>query len=184
MNTREQFIKAQLGFSAFTDEFKDATPACQLTSVSRSHFDEIKNVCETFATEGLGLKVRRKFRMPNQNSHELERPILPIPDASLFFLNQLLGHLDYPDKAICTLRGRIEELITPLAEEVRFLYTIHGAGRFTAKVLIAEVRGGHAFLSEQRLSRQPGNSARETARISATTNRARSTTRIRATVLR
>jgi transposase len=56
-----------------------------------------------------------------------------------FLVSQLLAHLDYVDETITTLSGRIEEVIVPFADELARLDTIHGVGRRTAEVLIAEL---------------------------------------------
>jgi transposase len=56
-----------------------------------------------------------------------------------FLVSQLLAHLDYLDETITTLSERIEEVIVPFADELARLDTIHGVGRRTAEVLIAEL---------------------------------------------
>jgi transposase len=56
-----------------------------------------------------------------------------------FLVSQLLAHLDYLDETITTLSERIEEVIVPFADELAQLDTIHGVGRRTAEVLIAEL---------------------------------------------
>ncbi len=88
MSIREQLIKARLGILALADELKNIPKACRLAGGSRSHFYEIKTAYETFGKEGLGPKVRRKPRMPNQTPPELERQILamtePYPRYSYF----------------------------------------------------------------------------------------------------
>lgn len=48
--------------------------------MSRSHFYEIKQAYESFGKEGLGPKVHRKPRMPNQIPPELERQILAMTE--------------------------------------------------------------------------------------------------------
>jgi transposase len=56
-----------------------------------------------------------------------------------FLVSQLLAHLDYLDEAITTLSARLEDVISPFADEVARLDTIHGVARRTAEVLIAEL---------------------------------------------
>jgi transposase len=56
-----------------------------------------------------------------------------------FLVSQLLAHLDYLDETITTLSERIEEVISPFADELARLDTIHGVARRTAEVLIAEL---------------------------------------------
>src|SRR3989449_10395681 len=56
-----------------------------------------------------------------------------------FLVSQLLAHLDYVDETITTLSERIEEVISPFADELARLDTIHGVARRTAEVLIAEL---------------------------------------------
>jgi transposase len=56
-----------------------------------------------------------------------------------FLVSQLLAHLDYLDETITTLSERIEEVISPFADELVRLDTIHGVARRTAEVLIAEL---------------------------------------------
>src|SRR5438445_11307109 len=56
-----------------------------------------------------------------------------------FLVSQLLAHLDYVDETITILSERIEEVISPFADELARLDTIHGVARRTAEVLIAEL---------------------------------------------
>src|SRR5881409_3533478 len=56
-----------------------------------------------------------------------------------FLVSQLLAHLDYVNETITILSERIEEVISPFADELARLDTIHGVARRTAEVLIAEL---------------------------------------------
>jgi transposase len=78
-------------------------------------------------------KLRAKLPALRQALHGRFRP------HHAFLVSQLLAHLDYLDETITTLSERIEEIIVPFADELARLDTIHGVGRRTAEVLIAEL---------------------------------------------
>jgi transposase len=78
-------------------------------------------------------KLRAKLPALRQALHGRFRP------HHAFLVSQLLAHLDYLDETITTLSERIEEIIVPFADELVRLDTIHGVGRRTAEVLIAEL---------------------------------------------
>jgi len=52
---------------------------------------------------------------------------------------QILAHIDYLDETIAVLSTRIQQVITPFAEQVRLLATIPGVDTRTAEVLVAEI---------------------------------------------
>jgi transposase len=54
-------------------------------------------------------------------------------------VSQILAHIDYLDESIATLSARIEEVISPFADQVELLRTIPGVSRRTAELLIAEI---------------------------------------------
>jgi len=56
-----------------------------------------------------------------------------------FLVSQLLAHLDYLEEVIDGLSAQIDVVITPFAEEVARLDTIHGVNQRTAEVIIAEI---------------------------------------------
>ena len=76
MSTREKLIKARLGMLALAEELHNISLACKRAGISRSHFYEIKEAFEKYGADGLAPCGRRKPRMPNQTSPELEGQIL------------------------------------------------------------------------------------------------------------
>jgi transposase len=54
-------------------------------------------------------------------------------------VSQILAHIDYLDESIATLSARIEEVISPFANQVELLRTIPGVSRRSAELLIAEI---------------------------------------------
>lgn len=54
-------------------------------------------------------------------------------------VSQILAHVDYLDESIATLGARIEEVISPFADQVELLRTIPGVDRRSAEMLIAEI---------------------------------------------
>ena len=60
-------------------------------------------------------------------------------DHHAFLLGQILAHVDYLDKPVTTLSGRIEALLRPFAAQVERLLTIPGVQRRTAETILAEI---------------------------------------------
>jgi transposase len=54
-------------------------------------------------------------------------------------VSQILAYIDYLDESIATLSARIEEVISPFADQVELLRTIPDVDRRSAELLIAEV---------------------------------------------
>jgi transposase len=54
-------------------------------------------------------------------------------------VSQILAHIDYLDESIATLSARIEQVISPFADQVELLRTIPGVDRRSAEMLIAEI---------------------------------------------
>jgi transposase InsO family protein len=76
MSTKEKLIKARVGMLALAEELKNISLACKRAGISRSHFYEIKDAFERYGPEGVAPAARRRPRMPNQTSPEVERKIL------------------------------------------------------------------------------------------------------------
>ena len=54
-------------------------------------------------------------------------------------VSQILAQIDYLDESIATLSARIEQVISPFADQVELLRTIPGVDRRSAEMLIAEI---------------------------------------------
>ena len=76
MTTRDQLIRARIGFLAMAAELKNIAKACKLAGVSRSQFYAMKKAYQLHGKEGLGPRVRRKPEMPNRTPPMLEEQIL------------------------------------------------------------------------------------------------------------
>ncbi len=139
MSTREQLIKACLGMLALADELKNIARACRLAGVSRSHFYEIKQAYETFGREGLGPKIRRRPRMPNQTPPELERQILAMTEQ-------------YPTYSYVRLADQLKLVgIGVSAAAVRYVWQRQGLTTRFARLLWLERRSaeGGIILTER-----------------------------------
>ena len=129
MSTREKLITARLGMLALVEELNNISKACKVASVSRSHYYEIKKAYETYGREGLAPKERRKPRMPNQTSPEIEAQILEMteryPTYSYIRISHQLRLSGVPDSIA----------------SVRYVWQRHGLARRMQRLLWMEKRG-------------------------------------------
>ena len=71
---------------------------------------------------------------------ELERALVGRFGAHhRFLVAQQLGHIDYLDEVIAHLSAEIAERVRPFEDELVRLDAIHGVGRMTAEVIVAEL---------------------------------------------
>ena len=76
MNEKERLIQARLGILALAGALHNVVRACKLAGLSRSQFYAMKKAYETYGKDALAPRERRKPRMPNRTSPEIEECIL------------------------------------------------------------------------------------------------------------
>ena len=80
MSTREKLIKARLEMLGLAEQLNNVSLAWKRASISRSHYYELREAFEKFGADGLVPQAKRKSRMPNQISPELEAQILEMTE--------------------------------------------------------------------------------------------------------
>lgn len=76
MTTQDRLINAKINILQLAQELGNISKACKKAGIARSSFYEIKKAFEQFGRAGLEPTPRRRPRMPNQYSEELEQKIL------------------------------------------------------------------------------------------------------------